>query len=79
MYKMNNQDMFINIVARQGGGGSLVGIIRDGAGVDIPLDQYTLEQDGDNFSFNFKKPFRPRSGREDSHSTQIKILKYIKF
>ena len=69
VYKMNNQDMFINIVARRGSGGSLVGIIQDGAGVDIPLDQYTLEQDGDNFSFNFKKPFRPRSGREDTHST----------
>ena len=80
-YLMNNQDMFIHIVARRGGG-SLEGIIRDGAGVEIPRDQYVLEQDGDNFSFNFKKPFRPRSGRKGyalKKNLKLKLFLIISF
>lgn len=45
------------------GGGELTAKIFDKNGVEVPLSEYDLDIDGDDFTFNFKRPSRDKSGK----------------
>ena len=45
------------------GGGELTAKIFDKNGLEVPLEEYHLDVDGDDFTFNFKRPSRDKSGK----------------
>ena len=44
-------------------GGRLTARIKDSQGHEVPSAQYEVSQDGEDFTFKFKKPHRSRSGK----------------
>ena len=44
-------------------GGRLTARIKDSQGHEVPSSQYEVSQDGEDFTFKFKKPHRSRSGK----------------
>ena len=44
-------------------GGRLTARIKDSQGQEVPSAQYEVSQDGEDFTFKFKKPHRSRSGK----------------
>ena len=44
-------------------GGRLTARIKDSQGREVPSAQYEVTQDGEDFTFKFKKPHRSRSGK----------------
>ena len=51
------------VLHRVPGGGELTAKIFDKNGVEVPPTEYDLDIDGDDFTFNFKRPSRDKSGK----------------